>query len=141
MKKAKLGDIVKIIYSGQTEDGAYFETSADTPLGFTIGGNEVIAGLEKSVVGMQVGEKKSLAIPPEDGFGQRRAHLVETVNKAQFPNHITPKEGQRLRLKNEEGDETEIKITKVEKEMVTLDANHPLSGKTLKFEIELVDIQ
>jgi FKBP-type peptidyl-prolyl cis-trans isomerase 2 len=140
MKTAKPGDVVKIIYSGQTQDGDFFETSADTPLEFTLGNSEVIAGLEKNVIGMRVGDKKTLTIPPEDGFGERQTKLVETVNRAQFPDHIKPKAGQRIKLRNGDGEETDIQVTKIEDDLVTLDANHPFSGKTLLFEIELLDI-
>jgi len=141
MKSAQPGDLVKIVYSGQTQGGDFFETSADTPLEFTVGNNEVIAGLDKRVAGMKVGEKKTFVVTPEEGFGPRQAQLVETVNIAQFPDHLTPKAGQRLRLKNGDGGETEIQVTKIEDELVTLDANHPFSGETLLFEVELLDIK
>ena len=140
MKTAQSGDVVKIMCTGQTQDGDFFENSADTPLEFTIGDSNVIDGLEKNVIGMSVGDKKTLTIPPEDGFGERQAQLIETVNKAQFPAHIKPKVGQRIKLKITDGEETELQVTKIEDELVTLDANHPLSGKTLLLEIELLDI-
>jgi FKBP-type peptidyl-prolyl cis-trans isomerase 2 len=141
MKTAKQGDSVKIIFTGHTENGAVFEATADAPVEFTIGDNQIISGLEKSVVGMQIGEKKALSIPPEEAFGLRQEELVEIVNKDQFPSHIDPKVGQRLRLKQKDGEDSEIQVTKIEEDRVTLDANHPLSGETLEFEIELIDIQ
>ena len=141
MNTAKTGDHVKILFKGQTENGAPFDATGDTPVAFTIGANQIISGLEKCVIGMQVGEKKALTIPPEEGFGLRQEQLIETVKRDQFPAHIKPGVGQRLRLKNINGEESEIQVTKIEGDMVTLDANHPLSGETLNAEIELVAIE
>jgi FKBP-type peptidyl-prolyl cis-trans isomerase 2 len=141
MKTAKPGDVVKILYTGESENGEVLEASADTPVEFTIGSHELIGGLEKNVIGMQVGEKKTFTVLPEEGFGAHQKKLVETVNKDQFPAHITPRVGQRLRLKHKNGDESEILVTGIDGERVTLDANHPLCGQTLNFEIELVGIR
>jgi peptidylprolyl isomerase len=141
MKTAKPGDVVKILYTGETENGEALATSEDTPVEFTIGSHEVIGGLEKNVIGMQVGDKKTFTVSPEEGFGSHQKKLVETVNKDQFPDHITPRVGQKLRLKHRNGDESEILVTGIEGERVTLDANHPLCDQSLNFEIELVGIK
>jgi FKBP-type peptidyl-prolyl cis-trans isomerase 2 len=141
MKKANSGDVVKIYYIGQTENGDVFDTSMGKPVSFKIGNNEVVEGLDKGVIGMGIGEKKTLTIPPEQGFGERREQLVETVKKSRFPEHIKPEVGKKLQIKQGDGSKLDLRITEIKNEMVTLDANHPLSGQTLNFEIEMVDIE
>lgn len=141
MKIAKPGNIVRIYYTGQTEDGDIFDTDMGKPMKFKIGNNEVIPGLEMGVMGMGVGDRKKIKVSPEEGFGERRSELVETVKKSQLPDHIKPVVGQILRLNQKDDRTIDFSITKIENEKVTLDANHPLSGHTLKFEIELVDIK
>jgi FKBP-type peptidyl-prolyl cis-trans isomerase 2 len=141
MRKASSGDVVKIYYIGQTEDGEVFDTSMGKPISFKIGDKEVVEGLEKGVIGMGIGDKKTLTIPPEEGFGERREQLVETVKKSRFPAHINPEVGKKLRIKQKDGSRIDLRITQIEDDTVTLDANHPLSGHTLNFEVEMVAIE
>jgi FKBP-type peptidyl-prolyl cis-trans isomerase 2 len=140
MKKADDGSRVKIKCTGAVDKHAFFTTTDDELLEFKIGGNEVLAGLEKAVIGMQVGQKKSVTVPPEDGFGQRQVGLIERAKKNQFPDHISLEVGKSLRLKLDDGRVQTITITEIDGDLVTLDANHPLAGRSLQFDIEVVDI-
>jgi peptidylprolyl isomerase len=140
MKKADDGNRVTIKCTGTIGKRAFFATADDEPLEFKIGNREVLAGLEKAVVGMQVGQKKSVTVPPEEGFGQRREELIETANKNQFPDHISLEVGKKLQLKLDDGSVQTMTITEIDGSMVTLDANHPLAGLSLQFDIEVVDI-
>lgn len=140
MKKAGDGSRVKIKCTGAVDEHEFFRTSDEELLEFKIGNNEVLAGLEKGVIGMQVGQKKSVTVPPEDGFGQRQVDLIERANKNQFPDHIALEVGKKLRLKLDDGRVQTITITEIDGDKVTLDANHPLAGRSLQFDIEVVDI-
>jgi peptidylprolyl isomerase len=140
MKKAEDGSRVSIKCTGAVDKHQFFSTSDEEPLEFKIGNNEVLAGLEKAVIGMEVGQKKNVTVPPEDGFGQRRADLIERANMKQFPDHISLEVGKRLRLKLDDGRDQTITITEIDGDVVTLDANHPLAGQSLQFDIEVVDI-
>lgn len=141
MSPAKTGDTVKIHYTGKLEDHSVFDSSADRePLEFKIGESEVIPGLQKGVVGMASGQKKSIVLSPEEAFGQILDELIVDVEMSQFPKDISPSIGGQLQLKRQDGSSINVRITKTTKESVTLDANHPLAGKTLFFDIELVEI-
>ncbi len=140
MKKAGNGNRVKIKCTGAVDEHEFFRTSDEEPLEFRIGNNEVLAGLEKGVIGMQVGQKKSITVPPEDGFGQRQTDLIEKANKSQFPDNIPLEVGKRLRLKLDDDRVQMITIIEINGDMVTLDANHPLAGRALQFDIEVVEV-
>jgi len=141
MSPAKTGDTVKIHYIGKLEDQSVFDSSAERdPLEFKIGESEVIRGLQEGVVGMASGQKKSLVLPPDEAFGQIHAELIVDVEMNQFPQNITPTIGEQLQLKRQDGSSINVTITNTTKESVTLDANHPLAGLTLFFDIELVEI-
>jgi peptidylprolyl isomerase len=143
MKKATDGSHVKIRcagYTGKFRRQEFFATDEDKLLDFKIGKNEVLPGLEKAVIGMQVGQKKSVTIPPEEGYGQWRADLIEKANKSQFPDHISLEVGKELQLKFDDGSVQTMTITEIDGARVTLDGNHPLAGHTLQFDIEVVDI-
>ena len=141
MSPAKTGDTVKVHYTGKLEDQSVFDSSADRePLEFKIGESEVITGLQKGVVGMASGEKKSIVLQPEEAFGQILDDLIVDVEMSQLPKDISPTIGSQLQLKRQDGSSIDVRITKTTKESVTLDANHPLAGKTLFFDIELVEI-
>lgn len=141
MSAAKKGDKVKIHYTGKLMDGRVFDTSKERqPLEFTLGNKDVIGGFEKGVKGMEVGESKRIEIPPEDAYGERRAELVINIKKNEFPDDITPSVGLHLEIKSMDGEVTSVVITEVGDDVVTLDANHPLAGETLLFDVELVGI-
>lgn len=141
MRISKHGDKVKVHYTGTLEDGRVFDSSENKrPLEFILGGGEVIEGFERGALGMKVGEKKRIEIPPEEAYGQRKGELVINVNKNDFPEDITPSVGLQLEIKQTNGDITYVIVTEVSGEAVTLDANHPLAGETLIFDVELLEI-
>lgn len=141
MTQAKEGDTVKVHYTGKLEDGTVFDTSTERdPLEFTIGEGEVISGFEQAVVGMAPGEKKTATIPPEEAYGPHRDDMTLTVDRDQFPEDIEPQMGQQLRVQQSDGRAAIVTISEVSESTVTLDANHPLAGRSLMFDIQLVDI-
>ena len=107
---------------------------------FIVGDGEVMPGIEKGVIGMEPWETKTIEIPPEEAFGSRRKELVIEVAKRDLPDKITPTMGQRLKMRHPDGGHIELMITDVKEETITLDANHPLAGHTLFFDLELVEI-
>lgn len=142
MSKVKDGDTIKVHYTGKLEDGTVFDSSKDgEPLELTIGAGNVIEGFEKGVIGMERGSSKTVTIPPEEAYGSMNEELVAKVKKENFPENITPAIGEQLQLKQQDGNIVNVTITEIRGDTVTLDANHPLSGKTLIFDIELVEIK
>ncbi len=141
MPEAKSGDKVKVHYTGKLEDNTVFDSSKDRPpLEFTIGSGSIIPGFENAVIGMQTGESKTFTIPPDEAYGQPRDELKMEVKKSDFPEDITPEVGQQLQMKRADGNVINVVVAEMEDDKVTLDANHPLAGKTLTFDIELVEI-
>lgn len=142
MSQAKNGDTVKVHYTGKFKDGTVFDSSEGRdPLQFEIGSRSVIPGFESGVVGMTVGETKTFDVPPEEGYGLARDELVSTVEKTVFDQrNITPEVGQQLQIPQSDGRNLYVRVTEVRDDTVTLDANHPLAGKTLTFEVELVEV-
>ncbi len=141
MAQAKDGDNVKIHYKGKLDDGSVFDSSeGKDPLEFKVGEGNIIPGVEEAVVGMAPEETKEATIPPEKAYGEYRDDMVIEVDRSQFPEHITPELGQQLELKQSEGENIVVTVTDVGEEKVTLDANHPLAGKDLTFEITLQEI-
>lgn len=143
MSKVKEGDKVKVHYTGTLEDGSVFDSSRDRePLEFTLGEGQLIPGFEKAVVGMEEGDSTSVDIPSDEAYGERREDLEIEVNKEELPEEVDPQLGVQLQVKqNDSGRAIPVQITKVTDDTVTLDANHPLAGKDLKFDIELIEIQ
>lgn len=141
MVQAKEGDTVKVHYTGKLGDGTIFDTSDDrAPLEFTIGGGQIIPGFEKAVIGMEPGETKTATIPPEEAYGPRSKEMTLTVDRGQFPEEIDPEPGQQLQVQQPDGRAAVVIISDVSESTVTLDANHPLAGQPLTFDIRLVDI-
>jgi peptidylprolyl isomerase len=140
MAAAQSGDRVKVHYTGKLEDGSVFDSSqGNEPLEFTIGGQEVIAGFENAVIGMSVGQSKTQAIPVDEAYGPRREDMVIAVDRKEIPDDVSLEVGQRLRM-SQEGHDIIVTVAEVSTESVTLDANHPLAGQNLVFDIELVEI-
>jgi len=141
MSKAKDGDKVKVHYTGQLENGDVFDSSKQRdPLEFVIGSGNVLPGFENGIIDMEVGDSKRITISPEEGYGEKREELVVKVMRNEFPDHIAPAVGQQLQIKQEKGDILNVNITALDEESITLDANHPLAGHTLLFEVELMEI-
>jgi peptidylprolyl isomerase len=141
MSKVKDGDTVKVHYTGKLKNGDVFDSSREKePFEFTVGNKAVIPGFEKGVVGMGVGDTKTIEIPPEEAYGAKQDELVVVVNKSEFPDDITPSVGQRLQIKQQDGNPVIVTITDLTEDSITLDANHPLAGYTLFFEVEILDI-
>jgi FKBP-type peptidyl-prolyl cis-trans isomerase 2 len=142
MEKAKVGDHVSMHFTGMTEDRKVFATTKGRePVTFRIGSGTVIPGVENGVVGMQIGESRRITIPPEEGFGVRREQLVTTVKKEDFPQGSAPAVGKEFKVQVSEGKTMEVRVTEIKGNEVVLDANHPLAGKTLKFDVEVLNIQ
>lgn len=141
MTQAKQGDTVKVHYTGKLDDGTVFDSSLERdPLEFTIGENRLIPGFEEAVVGMNVGDSKTATIPEDQAFGPYRDELVKELDKSRVPEGMEPKVGDSVEIRQQDGSTIPVKITGVSDSSVTLDANHPLAGKDLTFEIQLVDI-
>ncbi|SMO78417.1 FKBP-type peptidyl-prolyl cis-trans isomerase [Fodinibius sediminis] len=143
MPKVKDGDTVKVHYTGKlTEDGTVFDSSRDRePLEFTLGEGQLIPGFEEAVIGMEEGDDTTIDITSEDAYGERREDLELEVSKSDLPDNIDPEEGMQLQMQQENGQAIPVQITAVEDDYVKLDANHPLAGKDLTFDIELVELQ
>ena len=141
MAQAKEGDEVQVHYTGKLEDGTVFDTSEDgEPLSFMIGENRVIPGFEEAVTGMEPGDSKTTEIDPEQAYGEHREDMVMELERDQIPEDVEPQVGQQLQLRLENGQTVPVLITALGDETVTIDANHPLAGRTLEFEIELVEV-
>jgi FKBP-type peptidyl-prolyl cis-trans isomerase 2 len=141
MAQAKLGDTVKVHYTGKLDSDVIFQTSVGhKPLEFTIGDEQIIPAFEQAIVGMNPGESKNTKIPAEEAFGPYRDELVQTVDRSQFPADLEPEVGQKLNMSNEGGGAIFVTVIDFSESSVTLDANHPLAGEDLTFDIQLVEV-
>lgn len=140
MAQVKNGDTVKVHYTGKLDDGTTFDTSSGRdPLEFKVGEGRVIPGFEKAIVGMGQGDTKTVTIPVDEAYGPRKDELQIVVNRTDLPAELDPKVGDELELS--QGDrEFVVRVIDANPTSVTLDANHPLAGEDLTFEIELVEI-
>lgn len=140
MAQAQNDSQVKIHYTGRLDNGQVFDSSQERdPLEFTIGQGQLIPGFEAAVLGMQVGEKKTVTIPAKEAYGPRQEELLFAVDRAQLPDHIQPEVGQQLQV-NQEGQTAMVTISELTDTTITLDANHPLAGENLTFELEVMEI-
>ena len=141
MAQAKQGDTVNVHYTGKLVDGTIFDTSRNrNPLQFTIGKGQVIVGFEQAINGMNPGESKTITVPMNNAYGPHRDEMVITMERSKLPSDLAPKVGQRLELTQMDDRNILVTVTSVTDSMIVLDANHPLSGKNLIFDIELVGI-
>ena len=141
MRKAKRGDKVQVHYTGSLEDGTIFDSSESrAPIVLTLGGGDVIRGFEEAIVGMAVGDKKIETIDVQRAYGDRRDDLIFRVDRERLPSDDELEVGDVLRVGFPDGGSTTVQVTAADAATVTLDANHPLAGKTLVFELELVSI-
>lgn len=141
MAQAKTGDTVRVHYTGKLDDGTIFDTSTDRePLQFKIGEGQLIEDFEQAVVGMNPGESKTVQIPSDRAYGPHHKEMVLEVDRGEFPNNLEPKIDQRLQVQQQNGQSFAVTVTEVSETKVTLDANHPLAGKDLTFDIQLTEI-
>lgn len=141
MPKAESGKTVKVHYTGKLNDGSMFDTSeGKQPLEFEVGAGQMIPGFEEAILGMEKGEKKTVKINPEDAYGQHREDLVYEIEKAKLPENIEYKVGLPLQSTLADGSKINLIMTEVKDNSVMLDANHPLAGQELTFDIELLEV-
>ena len=140
MAATKKGDNVKVHYTGKLDDGTVFDSSkGGEPLAFAIGTGQVIPGFDEGVVGMKVGESKTLHIPVEKAYGERKDELIIQAPIEQVPPDLNPELGMRLEMGGVNGEILRVVVAEITETHITLDANPPLAGKDLTFEIELVE--
>ncbi len=141
MSTAKQGDTVHVRYTGRFDDGTVFDSSEGRePLEFVLGAGRVIPGFEKAVQGLSVGDQVTTKIPPEEAYGPRSDELVMDVGRDQFPENASPAVGQQFQMTTTDGRQAVVTVTNVSEERVEIDANHPLAGRSLNFDLELVKI-
>ena len=141
MAAAKSGDSVKVHYTGTLDDGTIFDSSRDRePLEFTLGSNMVIPGFENAVADMEPGASKTIKIACDDAYGPRRPELVHEVNRSEIPEGVELAPGAPLQAEGPDGGTVLLTVVEVSDASVTLDANHPLAGRDLTFDIELVSV-
>lgn len=141
MAEAAKGNTVRIHYTGYLDSEEQFDSSVGgDPLEFTLGEQQVIPGFEKEVLGMDVGDTKTFSIEPENGYGPHQDQLIMVVERSQLPEHITPEVGMNLQAQQKDGQTLNLTVTDLSGEKITLDANHPLAGERLTFEVELVEV-
>ena len=138
---AAKGDKLKVHYKGTLDDGTVFDSSRERePLEFTLGEGRLIGGFETAVTGMSAGEVKTVKIEAADAYGPRRDELVVKIERSKFPESIDPEPGACLNLRQADGGVLDVVITDVGDDIVTLDGNHPLAGKDLTFELEVIEV-
>jgi len=142
MQQVKKGDTVKVHYHGKLEDGTTFDSSEGRePLEFTVGTGQVIPGFDNGITGMVVGEKKTINIPVHEAYGEKSEEMIMEFPRDRFPQDLVPEVGLQLNMSNGSGQNFPVMIVSVSADVVLLDANHPLAGKPLIFDLELVAIE
>jgi peptidylprolyl isomerase len=141
MIRAMQGDTVKVRYTGRLADGTLFDASpAERPLCFILGKKEVIAGFDAAVTGMFMGESRTVTIAPEQAYGPHEEQYVETVERGMLPPQVDPQPGRQLEITAQNGNKLLVMVVEATADSVTLDGNHPLAGKELIFDIELLEV-
>ncbi len=141
MSVAKTNDTVKVHYTGKLTDGTVFDSSLERdPLQFTVGAGQMIAGFDQAVNGMELNEKKTVTIPSNEAYCPINNELFQQVPITDLPEDMDPKVGQTLVATTPDGRQQQVLVSDVTEETITIDANHPLAGKDLVFDIELVEI-
>lgn len=142
MSQIKQNDTVRVHYTGKLLDGQVFDSSLERePLEFTMGQGQLIPGFEKGLLDMKVNEKKTITIPSEEAYGAPRQELVQEVEKSMLPEEIKPEVGMGLVSTSPDGQEMNLVITEVKENSIMVDGNHPLAGKDLVFDLEVVEIK
>jgi len=138
-RAVEVGDHVRVNYTGRFENGSVFDSSVGhNPLEFTVGADEVIAGFDRAVIGLKPGESCQVVIPPADGYGEHIPEMVAEVERHLIPNNEQLVLGSMLEVSMENGQSLEVQVVELSDESVVLDGNHPLAGKELHFEIEVL---
>ena len=139
--QVKSGDVVRVHYTGTLEDGSQFDSSVGrAPLEFTVGAGQMIAGFDAGVVGMAVGEKKTILIDPDHGYGQKDPTAIIEFPLSNIPEGMAVEVGMKLNLQNQYGQPVPVVVMEVKDEVIIRDANHFLAGKDLTFDVEIVEI-
>lgn len=142
VQTAQKGDTVAVHYTGKLDDGEVFDSSRERdPLEFEVGSGQVIPGFDQAVEGLEVGESREVRLAPDQGYGQPREDLVVDVEKSQFPDESEPEVGQQVQVQVAPGQNRIATIKEIQDEAITLDLNHPLAGKPLTFDVELLEIK
>ena len=139
--QVKKGDVIRVHYTGTLLDGSQFDSSVGrSPLEFTVGAGQMIAGFDAGVLGMSAGEKKTIQIDPDNGYGQKDPNAIIEFPTSNVPEGMQVEVGMKLNLQNQYGQPVPVEIIEVKEEVIIMDANHFLAGKDLVFEVELVEI-
>ncbi|UNY98046.1 peptidylprolyl isomerase [Zhouia spongiae] len=142
MSKVKANDTVSVHYTGKLTNGDVFDSSAARgPLEVKLGDGMLIPGFEKGLVGMEVNEKKTISIPKEEAYGEVREELFQVVKNEELPQDIKPEVGMGLVASSPDGREQQLRIAEVKEDHIVIDANHPLAGQDLIFDLELIEIK
>ncbi|MGO4818321.1 FKBP-type peptidyl-prolyl cis-trans isomerase [Flavobacterium sp. W22_SRS_FP1] len=142
MSQVKENNTVKVHYTGKLSDGQVFDSSeGKEPLEFTLGQGRLIPGFEKGLMDMKLNEKKTVTIAKEEAYGEVNQDLIQEVQKSELPQEITPEVGMGLVSKSSDGQEMNLQVIEVREESIVLDGNHPLAGKDLTFDLEVVEIK
>ena len=141
MAQAQAGNKVKVHYTGRLDDNSIFDSSeGNDPLEFIVGQGQVIDGFDQAVLGLETGQSTTVHIEPENAYGERREQLIFVIDRKELPIDIDPQPNQRFQMRNEAGQELVVTVTDVSDNTVTFDGNHPLAGKALTFDIQLVEV-
>jgi FKBP-type peptidyl-prolyl cis-trans isomerase SlpA len=133
---------LKVNYTGKLADGQVFDSSeGKDPIAFTLGQGQLIPGFEKGLIDMKLNEKKTISMPKEDAYGEINEALIQEVNKSELPQEMEPKVGMGLVSKSPDGQEMNLMVIEVKEESIVIDGNHPLAGKDLIFDLEVVEIK
>ena len=135
------GKTVTLHYTLKVDGKVVDSTRGKQPIQFTAGSHQMIAGFEKAVMGMKVGDKKSFKVSPAEGYGKEDAKAIQSIPKSQLPSDVTPAPGMLLEAQDKNGRKRTVRIVEVKKDAVVIDFNHPLAGKTLNFDVEIVAIK
>lgn len=142
MSQVKENDTVKVHYTGKLEDGQIFDSSLERePLEFTLGQGQLIPGFENGILNMSVNQKKTIQIPSAEAYGQVQDELFQEIPKKELPEDIKPEQGMGLVSKTPDGREIQLVVSEVKDDSIVVDANHPLAGKDLIFDIEVLEIK
>ena len=142
MSQVKENNTVKVNYTGKLSDGQVFDsTEGKEPIEFTLGQGRLIPGFEKGLIDMELNEKKTITIPKEEAYGEVNKDLIQEVKKSELPQEMAPEVGMGLVSKSPDGQEMNLLVVEVRDETIVIDGNHPLAGKELIFDLEVIEIK